>query len=201
MKLSIPAFGLLLSALTSPALAAEPFSGPFVGVQAGYERSELGTVSGPLGTSAIGRSNDTVTGGIFAGYDYKLSPRVVLGAEAGINLTDNDDLGTTVGGNRIAIDPERSMDLSARLGYLVDDRTLLYARGGYTNVRAETTIANATTLRSGISNLDGWLIGAGLERSLSDSISTRLEYRYSDLSEGDGEFDRHQVLFGVAYRF
>ncbi len=68
-------------------------------------------------------------------------------------------------------------------------------------MRAETTITNATTLRSGTSDLDGWLVGAGLERSLSESISTRLEYRYSDLSEGDGEFDRHQVLFGVAYRF
>ena len=200
-KFSIPAFGLLLSALTSPVFAAEPFSGPFVGVQAGYERTELGTVSGTLGNLPVGRLNDTVTGGIFAGFDHKLSPRVVLGAEAGINLTDSDDLGTTIGGNRIGIDPERSMDLSARLGYLVDDRTLLYARGGYTNVRAETTISTAAAVRSDSSNLDGWLVGGGIERSLSDSISTRLEYRYSDLSAHDGKFDRHQVLLGVAYRF
>lgn len=200
-KLVIPALALGLTTLSSSAFAAEPFSGPFVGVQAGWEQSDVGTTSTPLGTANLGRSNDTVTGGIFAGYDYKLTPKIVAGVEAGINLTDNDDLTATSAGRSVSIDPERSLDFSARLGYLVNDRTLVYGRAGYTNVRAETTLTTATGTRSGKADLDGWLVGAGVERSLSDNLSTRLEYRYSDLSEGDGKFDRHQILLGVAYHF
>lgn len=181
--------------------SAEPFDGPFVGVQAGWEQTDVGTASTPLGDLAIGRSNDTVTGGVFAGYDYKLTPKIVAGVEAGINLTDSDDLTRTAGGTSIAIDPERSLDLTARLGYLVTDTTLVYARGGYSNVRAESARTTAAGTLSDTANRDGWLLGAGVERALSPTISSRLEYRYTDLSDGDGKFDRHQLLLGIAYRF
>lgn len=201
MKKLILSSALLATAGVATVAGAEPFNGPFVGVQAGWEQADVGTASTPLGDLAIGRSNDTVTGGIFAGYDYKLSPRIVAGIEAGINLTDSDDLVRTAGGTTVSIDPERSIDLSARLGYLVADTTLVYLRGGYSNVRAETALADAAGTRFDKANLDGWLVGGGVERALSDSLSTRLEYRYSDLSEGDGKFDRHQLLLGVAYRF
>jgi outer membrane immunogenic protein len=186
---------------TAGVASAEPFDGPFVGVQAGWEQADVGTASTPLGDLALGRSNDTVTGGLFAGYDYKLTPRIVAGVEAGINLTDSDDLARTAGGTTVAIDPERSLDLTARLGYLATDTTLVYARGGYSNLRAETVRTTAAGTLSDTGNRDGWLLGAGVERTLSDTISTRLEYRYTDLSEGDGKFDRHQLLVGVAYRF
>lgn len=42
---------------------------------------------------------------------------------------------------------------------------------------------------------------AGIERRILKKISARLEYRYSDLSEGDGTFDRRRMLAGIAYRF
>ena len=48
---------------------------------------------------------------------------------------------------------------------------------------------------------DGWLVGGGVERVLTDTISTRFEYRYTDLGESNGRFDQHQLLFGVAYHF
>lgn len=198
MKKVIVASVLLGSASASiAASAAEPFNGPFIGVQAGWSRDEVGTASTPLGNLAIHSGNDTVTGGLFAGYDHKVTPKVVAGVEAGINLSDSDDLaGTTA-----SIDAERSIDLTARLGYLATDTTLLYARGGYSNVRAETMLTNASGTLNDTSDLDGWLVGAGVERALTQSISTRLEYRYSDLSEGDGKFDRHQILVGASYHF
>lgn len=200
-KQMITATLLAFASLSTAANAAEPFNGPFVGVQAGWEQTDVGTASTPLGSTSINNSNDTVTGGVFAGYDYKLTPKVVAGVEAGINLSDSDDLVSSNGGRTASIDAERSIDLSARLGYLVTDNTLVYARGGYSNVRAETTLTNAAGTLRDRSNLDGWLVGAGIERAISQNISTRLEYRYSDLSEGDGKFDRHQLLMGVAYRF
>ena len=45
------------------------------------------------------------------------------------------------------------------------------------------------------------VVGGGVEHALSDNLSARVEYRYSDLGEGDGGFDRHQALFGLSYRF
>lgn len=42
---------------------------------------------------------------------------------------------------------------------------------------------------------------AGIERRILEKISARLEYRYSDLGDGGGTFDRHRMLAGIAYRF
>ena len=39
------------------------------------------------------------------------------------------------------------------------------------------------------------------ERALTDEISARLEYRYTDLGSDGGEFDQHQALVGISYNF
>ncbi len=192
---------LALAVGLGSAASAEPFNGPFVGVQAGWNQDDLGTPSTPLGDVAVGRSQDSLSGGVFAGYDYKISPRVVLGAEAGVQFGADDSIVRDTGATRVTVDPKRSIDLTARAGYLVTDDTLLYARGGYTNARVKTSVENAAGIRSASANRDGWLLGGGIEHALSDNVSARAEYRYSDLSEGDGKFDRHQALFGIAYRF
>jgi outer membrane immunogenic protein len=180
---------------------AEPFNGPFVGAQAGWSKDDLGKPSNGLGGVAIDRSRDSFSGGVFAGYDQKLSPRVVVGAEAGVQFGADDSIVRDTGVTRVTLDPKRSLDFTARAGYLVTDNTLLYARGGYTNARVRTSIEDAGGFRSASDNRDGWLVGGGIERAISDNVSARLEYRYSDLSEGGGKFDRHQALVGIAYRF
>lgn len=180
---------------------AEPFNGPFVGVQGGWSQSDAGTPSTPLGDVAINRTHDSVVGGAFAGYDHKIGSRVVIGAEAGIQAGIDDSIVRNSSAGRITIDPKYSFDLTARAGYLVTDNTLIYARGGYTNARVRTSIEDAGGLRTVSSHRDGWLVGGGVERAITDNVSARVEYRYADLSEGDGRFDRHQALVGVAYRF
>src|SRR3546814_14537577 len=101
----------------------------------------------------------------------------------------------------VTVDPKRSLDLTARAGYLVTDNTLLYARGGYTNARVRTSFDGAAGFRSATENRDGWMVGGGVERAISDKVSARLEYRDAGLCEGEGKFARHQALFGIAYRF
>jgi len=192
---------LALTVGLASAASAEPFNGPFIGAQAGWSQDDLGTPSTPLGDRAVDRSRDSVSGGVFVGYDYKVSPRVVLGAEAGVQFGADDSIVRDTGATRLTVDPKRSLDLTARAGYLVTDNTLLYARGGYTNARVKTSVENAAGIRSASADRDGWLVGGGVEHALSDNVSARAEYRYSDLSEGDGKFDRHQALFGIAYRF
>lgn len=193
---ALAAAGLMAAA---PA-QAEPFNGPFVGVQAGWNQNKIGTLEGDLGVVDVQRTKDSFTGGVFAGYDYKIGSNVVIGAEAGFNIAAKDNL---VGRGAVdtIVNPRHAFDLSARAGYLVDDKSLIYVRGGYDNLRARTTVAGLEGTLSSKDSYDGWLVGGGVERALGDKVSTRLEYRYSDLGSGPSNFDRHQVLLGVAYRF
>lgn len=181
----------LFAFLPASHLWAQSFDGPFVGVHVGGQQADIRTLDTGLGTQVLEADRQSFTGGLFAGYDRQVAPRVVLGAEAGVDLASDDALA--------GIDPKRSLDLTGRAGYLLDPATLAYVRGGYTNARVET---NASSLVSPESDYrDSWTLGAGIERKILKKISARLEYRYSDLSEGDGAFDRHRFLAGIAYRF
>ncbi|WP_324749238.1 outer membrane beta-barrel protein [Sphingomonas sp. LY54] len=193
----LPVAAAVLATGAASSAAAEPFNGPYVGVQGGWSQNDLGSPSTPQGIVNVDRSDDAVSGGVYTGYDLKVSPRVVLGAEAGVQFGANDSI---TRGN-VTVDPKRSIDLTARAGYLVNDDTLLYARGGYTNTRVRTAIEEPAGIRSATANRDGWLVGGGVEHALSDNVSARAEYRYSDLGDGGGKFDRHQALFGISYRF
>jgi outer membrane immunogenic protein len=188
--------------LWAPATAyAEPFDGPYVGVQAGLNHAKIGDLDTGIGTLAVDRSRDSFIGGVYGGYDYRIAPRVVVGAEAGLNLSSADTLTRTGTDDLARINPSYGFDLSVRAGYLVTDNTLLYVRGGYDNLRARLTREDRGVVTRDRDNFDGWQVGGGVERSLTDSITARAEYRYSDLSRGDGRFDRHQALLGIAYRF
>src|SRR3546814_981452 len=89
----------------------------------------------------------------------------------GFNLGFGDRV-ARVGRDSIAsINPEYAFDLGVRAGYLVSDNTLLYARGGYENVRASVRLTDAAGTRRDKDSFDGWTIGGGVER---DRKSTRL---------------------------
>lgn len=199
-KIALSFGAAALAAGMSPAVSAQTFDGPFIGAQAGWSEHDAGTFSTRLGNLAASRSHDAVSAGVFAGYDRQIGSRFVIGAEVGLDFGINDRFTRDTGTALMSVDPKRSIDLTARAGYLVTDNTLIYARGGYTNARFRTSIKDRSSLRSSTENRDGWLIGGGVERAFTDRISTRLEYRYSDLNDGRGKFDRHQVLVGVAYR-
>ena len=193
---------LLFSSVALPGVAfAEPFNGPYVGAQVGLNHDKIGTIDSELGDLSISRSKDAFIGGIYGGYDRKVAPSVVLGAEAGISVTSSDTMTRTSSDSLARINPSYAFDLSARAGYLVTPDTLLYVRGGYENVRAKLTREIRGVTSNDKDNFDGWMVGAGVERSVADAVTARLEYRYSDLSGGDRKFDRHQALIGIAYRF
>jgi len=193
----LPVAAAVLATGAASAATAEPFNGPYVGVQGGWSQNDLGIPSTPQGILNVDRSADAASGGVYTGYDVKVSPNVVLGAEAGLQVGADDSITR----DNVTVDPKRSIDLTARAGYLVNDDTLLYARGGYTNTRVRTSVEDAAGIRSATANRDGWLVGGGVEHALSDNVSARAEYRYSDLGDGGGKFDRHQALFGISYRF
>lgn len=181
--------GAAFAALASGPAFAQSFEGPYVGAQAGWNHD-----------IAINDDKDAAVGGVFLGYDHHVAPNVVLGAEGGFSLAASDRIGPS-GTDAATIDPHYSFDLSARAGYVLGERNLLYVRGGYANMRGRFTQTAGSAVLSGNQTYDGWFAGGGIERKLLDNVSTRLEYRFVDFDGNGRDFQRHQVLAGVAYRF
>lgn len=201
MKTAILPLALIGAAAAFAAPAqAETFDGPYVGVAAGWDRGEVsGRIEGtPIDAEA---SRDSLVLGGYAGYNHKLTDKVVIGAEAGFTGTIEDRVRATSAGDPLVIDPRYSFDLTARAGYLVTDKALVYVRGGYANARVRTTLDTGTGIVRGSDNLDGWLVGGGVEYALTDKVSARLEYRYTDFGNNGGDYERHQTLVGISYNF
>lgn len=200
LTLSLALVVTLVGTATAPA-SAQIFAGPYVGAQAGWNQNKIGDVEADIGTAQIAQSRDAATLGIFAGYNVQPTGGVVLSAEGAVNFGLDDDITSSSKDATATINPEYGFDLGLRAGYLVTDKTLVYARGGYENIRVKISMDDNDGPRRDKANLDGWSIGAGIERAIIDRISARLEYRYSDLGSNDNKFERHQVLAGVAWHF
>ena len=195
-KFLIIALAGVVTLATSPA-QADTFDGPYVGVQAGWDRNEIGIED----VDDVDISNDSLLIGGYAGYNFKIAERVVLGAEAGISTAVDDSFGLSTATETLTFDPRFSYDLSARAGYLVNERTLAYVRGGLAGTRLRISFDDGADPFSETGYVEGWQIGGGVEHALTDKLSARVEYRYSDLGQGDLEYDRHQALVGVSYNF
>ena len=195
---------VLATALAAPfatAASAAPFDGPYVGAQVGWQSQKMRNTNSTFGAIPVDETKNSVTGGVFAGYDKTVGGRFVLGAEGGLDFNSDADVTASVAGATYAVDPKYSFDLSARAGYLATPQTLLYVRGGYSNERVRTTIASGSTVRTNSENQDGWLVGGGVERAITDKMSARLEYRYAKYDQDNGKDERHRVLAGLSYRF
>ena len=201
MKVSAISILALMAASSIPAAAqAEMFNGPSAGLQAGWSQNDLRQPRTELGATTIDGSKESAVLGAMIGYDKQFGG-FVLGAEAGLSFGTNDRLSSGSGTTRTTIDPKRSFDLTARAGYLLTPETLVYGRAGYTNDRIRTTFATGTGTISASEYRDGWLVGGGVERAVTQRLSARLEYRYADLRAGHGKDDRHQVLSGLVFHF
>jgi outer membrane immunogenic protein len=181
--------------------AAQTFDGPYVGAQAGWSQNDVGAVQAGDRSAQIDRSRDAATMGIFAGYNFRPTQNVVLSAEGAFNFGSSDRITRSQKDATATINPEYGFDLGIRAGYLGTKNTLVYARGGYENVRAAVSVRDIKGSYRDKDNFDGWSVGGGFERAIANHIAARLEYRYSDLGGGGTKFDRHQVLAGVAWHF
>ncbi|WOF44959.1 porin family protein [Sphingopyxis indica] len=195
-KLSAAVAVLAFATSALPA-SAQVFQGPYVGGQVGWNHDKVGRADTDVGPIEIRNSRDSFTGGAFVGYNQTVAPHVVLGLEGGFEIGAND----AVRRGGAVIDPDYTFDVSARAGYLMDERSLIYIRGGYENSRASVRTIGVNGPIRDHDNFDGWSVGGGVERALTDRLSARIEYRYSDLGSSGETFDRHKALVGVAYHF
>ncbi|WP_213980374.1 porin family protein [Sphingomonas sp. dw_22] len=168
---------LALTAAATPALAQDgSFQGPRAEIVGGWDHVE----------GADQNASGFVYGGA-AGYDLQRG-NAVFGVEGEITgstakKTEND----------VTLKAGRDFYAGVRAGYVILPSTLLYVKGGYTNARVIGETADVHVA----DNLDGFRLGAGLERSFGKFYG-KVEYRYSNYSQ---DVERHQVLAGLGVRF
>ena len=63
---------------SAPAIAQD-FNGPFIGVQAGLNSDNLRNPNTAIGRVPMDDNRQSFTGGIYAGYDYQVKDKVVIG--------------------------------------------------------------------------------------------------------------------------
>ena len=206
--------------VSSPAMAqdsSDTFSGFRLEALAGYDTSRAGSSVDDDVNEDNDQSIDGLVYGAAIGYDYAVN-NIVLGVEAELTVStaktefDNGDFeGFGLGD----VETGRDIYVGARVGYIVNPGVLVYAKGGYTNARYNiSSTFDGDDFRQSI-DTDGYRVGAGAEYALGTNTFAKVEYRYSNYSDaeidfegdapdidlGDIDTDRHQVMAGVGYRF
>ncbi|MEP9374977.1 outer membrane protein [Mesorhizobium sp. KR1-2] len=218
----LAAFSTLLStgAFAADIVSSEPapevipvfsWTGAYVGLNVGFGggkfKHETANVVPPMSFKAP--SNGFI-GGVQAGYNYQID-RWVVGAEAdfqGASIKGESELphGPTLGTKLDWYGTAR-----ARAGVLATDRLLVYGTGGLAYGHTKTYSKIHGGGRSISKTRAGWTVGAGAEYAVTEHVSLKTEYAYTDLGKArifdDGEFglDRkvtfHTVKLGIAYKF
>jgi outer membrane immunogenic protein len=180
------------------AVAAAPsgfnWSGFYVGVGGGF-----GAVGYNTGIGFGDLGGDGVFGELTAGYDHMLTDRLLLGGFIDANL---GNIGPEVKGffgpgTDAKITNKYGFDVGARLGYVLNASSLGYILGGYTwrQVKGSGAVAD------GHENLDGYVLGLGMETAVADNWSVKTEYRYAHYSKDGIEPVTHTFHIAANYRF
>mgnify|MGYP000563163005 CR=1 FL=1 len=206
--------------LSTPAMAQDndAFTGLRVEGVGGFDTTSAGSSVDDEVNEDNDQSIEGFVYGAAVGYDVNVGG-VVLGAEA--ELTDSTarteiDAGDFEGFGFGNVETGRDIYVGARVGVVAAENTLVYAKGGYSNARYNIESSfDGDEYRSFV-DADGYRIGAGIEQRLGANAYAKLEYRYSNYSDAEVDFDdndvpevapseidtdRHQVMAGVGWRF
>lgn len=190
-----------------------PFSwtGFYVGVQTGYV---WGNADHGFADTALPGSSDPNgwIGGGHAGYNWQ-SGRFVFGVEGDIEGGDVGGSFTRAGSSYGAVDMSWQGSLRARAG-IASDRTLFYMTAGWAFADADFTgqsFATAGACCGYSKSIDGWTLGAGIEYAVTNNVTLRGEYRYTDFGTVKGnigsgvsmpvDFDSHALRLGASFKF
>ncbi|MFM5884672.1 MAG: outer membrane protein [Novosphingobium sp.] len=173
---------------------ATSWSGAHIDAIGGWDQVKINDGIAP----GVDYKKDGVVYGGALGFDHDTGS-VVLGAEAELTGSTAKDC-ATITTTEYCLKTGRDIYAGARLGVAVGDArdTLLYFKGGYTNAQFKATQTTGSTVVTDSTDEDGYRVGAGIEHKFSDSVSAKVEYRYSDYGSG---VNRNQVVAGLGFRF
>lgn len=192
------------------------WQGLYGGVQLGYGWTNTDAVSTTLTTSAteaFSYTSSGALGGVHLGYNWQFNS-MVLGLETDLELSgiSGSGLGTFGGGHITNIDWMGST--RGRLGFTTG-ATLFYLTGGlaYGGVTVERSAGAGFTPFIGSDGWKtGWTAGGGIEHALTQTISARIEYRYTDLGtinytslpsnlNDRSDLTNHAIRAGLSFKF
>jgi high affinity Mn2+ porin len=224
-----------------PAITSYDWTGFYAGGHAGYAvgLSDWTATQAGVATPSLSGSLDLFQGydffkgtgsyllGFQAGYNYLLTSRLMLGAEADVSFPSvlgasqtiaSPLIGQAIYRNQV----EMSGTMRGRLGYAFGD-WLLYATGGFaysfdhlTRTQVSGAAAAGTAVAGTVENLFmvpriGGAAGAGIEIALTPRWLARLEYLYTGYASRGADFPAgaqhfnsdlavHAVRIGLDYR-
>lgn len=138
-------------------------------------------------------------GGVYVGYN-KQDGQIVYGAETDLNYSSIDK-----SYNGVKSDQGINGSLRARVGYDLSP-AMVYATGGI----AATNMEVSDSTSSDSKTLLGATIGAGVETKITDTITARTEYRFTNYQSQNFALDsgtverglkEHQVNVGLGVKF
>lgn len=193
-------------AFATPA-AAQSFSGPYVGADIGYDSGSMRSESGWTSNNGDfsdnyeqGRSINGIAGGVFVGYDHRLNDKVFAGVElragySGATFDEHDDILVEEYDldrhGHISYKTKESFSATARLGYMLNENTGVYVRGGVvkTKIKAVNDFGFDVSydpiteeygqIFEASDNNTGAVFGAGLETSVTSKVTLRMEYNFT----------------------
>ena len=192
---NVPAAAIGLRDKAPPARSPYSWTGFYLGADGGYgwQRSSgsLTTAPDPVSTSYDYRVTGPFAGG-FVGGNYQVN-WLVLGVEADwqwSNLTGNSQSLAPLGASgelpagpfTVSTTTRDYGSIRGRLGAAFD-RFLVFGTGGWATGNPSTAFAlvGAAPFATTGANPNGWTVGGGVECALTDTILTRVEYRYTNL--------------------
>jgi outer membrane immunogenic protein len=211
-----------ITVLSTPSWAADApydWTGAYIGLQAGHGWGDsvtsifLDTVdepSVPDGPADI----EGFIGGLHAGWNWEFD-NLVFGLEADANLANIDGSFTFEDELELTTDIQAAGSLRGRIGFAVD-RALIYGTGGLAVADVELGVVTVGELmrEEKSQSYFGYTVGAGVEFVFTDDLSTRIEYRYTDLGNenfnwatvfsgynADYDIDFHSVQAGLSWHF
>lgn len=156
-----------------------------------------------------GNIADTLTGSSFAmptqagfigggqiGYNYQISPNVVLGVEWFMDGAANDNSNNTINvvsvpalnGNLLQVTTQTDWvtTITGRIGFTSPafDHWLFYAKGGGGWIQSQAALTNVATGASVSTTKTngGWVAGVGMEWAFLPSWTLKVEYQYLGLN-------------------
>lgn len=182
----------------APRLDIERWTGFYLGGALGYGWGN-GDAGGDIGSFSFDQSG--LLGALYAGYNWQVG-RAVLGVEADVGT---GDFGADDGPLHTSLNVLGSV--RGRAGFLLTPALLVYGTAGVAWADMDFKVAGDSTESA---TLFGYQYGAGAELAVTDNVSFRLEYIFTDLdaervvhagSTNIYEPDFSTVRAGISFKF
>ena len=202
--------------------ASVDWSGPYIGVDAGYLSSDLHWQNIEVNDHLFPYEPRGFLGSVHAGYNHQFESNIVLGVETSLKFGDlaGEETHSVLFG---AVDPgwrgtggiEWAADLRAKLGFSLGN-LMPYVTGGVAASRVNYDIELlGITAYDNSKTLTGWTAGGGVEWAINESLSVRAQYLFADYepfsedpdTPGGGlaayklDMKTHEATVGLSLRF